>query len=91
MPPRVTSRRCFRMLTAFSRIALILEPKIFGLLTTVGAWPALQLSVAIAYCAVSIRGSARASVYFDLVCTVSFDPTLLNLVAIRPYIVIQSL
>ena len=41
--PRVTSRRCFRMLTAFSRIAqsLTLEPspKMFGLLTTVGAWP----------------------------------------------------
>ena len=29
------------MLTAFSRIALTLEPspKVFGLLTTVGAWP----------------------------------------------------
>ena len=33
----------------------------------------------------SIRGSARASAYFDLARAVSFDPTVLNLVAIRPY------
>ena len=73
---RVTSRHCFRMRTAFSRITLTLEPspKICGLLTTVGAWPgavivvlsALQLSVAIAYYVVSIRGSTRASAYLSL-------------------------
>ena len=41
MPPRVTSQRCSMMVTAFSHMALTLElsPKIFGLLTTVGAWP----------------------------------------------------
>ena len=41
VPQSVTSQRCFRMLAAFSRIALILEssPKIFGLLTAVAAWP----------------------------------------------------
>ena len=32
----------------------------------------------------SICGSTRASVYFDLARAVSFDPTVLNLVAIRP-------
>ena len=100
VPPRVTSWHCFRMPTAFSRIALTLEPllKNFGLLTTVGAWShyllvlsALQLSVAIAYYAVSIHGSTRASAYFDLARAMSFDPTVLNLVAIRPYIVTQCL
>ena len=33
----------------------------------------------------SIRGSTRASAHFDLACAVSFNPTMLNLVAIRPY------
>ena len=41
VPPSVTSWHCFRILTVFSRITLTVEPspKIFGLLTTVGAWP----------------------------------------------------
>ena len=32
------------------------------------------------------RRSIRGSAYFDLARAVSFDPTVLNLVAIRPYI-----
>ena len=51
----------------------------------------LECSVAIALYAVSIRGSTCPSVYFDLARTVSYDPTVLNLVAIRPYIVTQCL
>ena len=35
----------------------------------------------------SICGSTRASAYFDFARAVSFDPTVLKLVAIRPYIV----
>ena len=49
----------------------------------------LQLSVA--YYAVSIRRSTLASTYFDFASAVSFNPTVINLVAIRPYIVTQCL
>ena len=78
MLSRVTGRRCFMMLTAFSRIALTLEPspKMFGLLTTVGAWPGVD---------------SWEHTCFDLAHGVSFDPTVLNVVEIRPYIVTQCL
>ena len=40
---------------------------------------------------VSIRGSTHASAYIDPARAVSFDLTMLNLVAIRPHIVTQCL
>ena len=75
MPPRVTSRRCFRKLAAFTRTEDIWPADCSGSLVWSRHLLVFERSTTVA---VAIRGSTRNSAYFDLARAVSFDPTVLN-------------